>query len=95
MQCPTPSIAIILPAIVFFCTALSLRAAREQWFNIGFWGYVGGLWITPMLACLVLAVDDFLGNSQLMLHLASSPPSLFSRNSLFISHLILCRKAPD
>ena len=72
--------AVFLPGIVFFFFGSFFAAAHEQWFNIGFWGYVGGLWITPMLACLVLAVDDFLGNSQLMLHLASLSPSLFSRN---------------
>ena len=44
--------------------------ALEQWFNLGFWGYVGIVWLTPILACLVLAVDDFLGNSELMLHLS-------------------------
>lgn len=69
--------AVLLPGFLFFSSALSLRAAREQWFNIGFWGYVGGLWVTPMLACLVLAVDDFLGNSQLMLHLAALSPITF------------------
>ena len=78
--------AVFLPGIVFFFSALSLRAAREQWFNIGFWGYVGGLWVTPMLACLVLAVDDFLGNSQLMLHLAAlSPITFFPQLIVYVS----------
>ncbi|MEK9783857.1 MAG: hypothetical protein VW312_04390 [Opitutales bacterium] len=78
--------AVFLPGLLFLCTALSLRAAREQWFNIGFWGYVGGLWVTPMLACLVLAVDDFLGNSQLMLHLASlSPITFFPQLIVYVS----------
>ena len=68
--------AVFLLRSFFLCTSLALRAAREQWFNLGFWGFVGFVWITPMLACLVLAVDDFLGNSQLMLYLSS----LFSTN---------------
>ena len=33
-----------------------LQAARETWFNLGFWGFVGLLWITPLLVCLILAV---------------------------------------
>ncbi len=69
--------AVFLPGLIFLLTALSLRAAREQWFNLGFWGYVGFVWLTPILACLVLAVDDFWGNSQLMLHLASLSPLTF------------------
>ena len=72
--------AVFLPGLIFLFTALSLRAAREQWFNLGFWGYVGIVWLTPILACLVLAVDDFLGNSELMLHLSSLSPLLFFLN---------------
>lgn len=69
--------SILFPAsFLFFCT-LSLRAAREQWFNLGFWGFLGLLWLTPILACLVLAVNDFLGNSQLMLHVSSLSPVTF------------------
>ena len=71
--------SVLLPGLVLLFTALALRAAREQWFNLGFWGFVGLLWLTPMLACLVLAVADFLGNSQLMLNIASlSPPHILS-----------------
>ena len=69
--------SVFLPGLIFLFTALSLRAAREQWFNLGFWGYVGIVWLTPILACLVLAVDDFLGNSELMLHLSSLSPITF------------------
>ena len=72
----SPSSIIAPASFLLFCT-LSLRAAREQWFNLGFWGFVGLLWLTPMLACLVLAVNDFLGNSQLMLHLSSLSPLTF------------------
>jgi hypothetical protein len=72
----SPSSIIAPASFLLFCT-LSLRAAREHWFNLGFWGFVGLLWLTPMLACLVLAVNDFLGNSQLMLHLSSLSPLTF------------------
>jgi hypothetical protein len=72
----SPSSIIAPASFLLFCT-LSLRAAREQWFNLGFWGFVGLLWLTPMLACLVLAVNDFLGNSQSMLHLSSLSPLTF------------------
>jgi hypothetical protein len=69
--------AVFLPGIIFLFTALSLRAAREQWFSLGFWGYIGIVWLTPLLACLVLAVHDFLGNSELILHLSSLSPITF------------------
>jgi len=69
--------AILVPAAFLFLSTLALRAAREQWFNLGFWGFVGLLWITPMLACLVLAVNDFLGNSETMLHISSLSPITF------------------
>ena len=82
--------AIFLPGLFFLCTSLGLRAARELWFNLGFWGFVGFVWITPMLACLVLAVDDFLGNSQLMLYLSSlSPLTFFPQLITFLSPTIL------
>ena len=82
--------AVFLPGLFFLCISLALRAAREQWFNLGFWGFVGLVWITPMLACLVLAVDDFLGNSQLMLYLSSfSPLTFFPQLITFLSPTIL------
>lgn len=78
--------SVFLPGLVLLFTALALRAAREQWFNLGFWGFVGLLWLTPMLACLVLAVDDFLGNSQLMLNIASlSPLTFFPQLMVFLA----------
>ena len=55
--------AFYLPSILLIACALYLQAARELWFSLGFWGFVGLLWITPLLASLVLAVgwqDDFL-----------------------------------
>ena len=33
--------SVLLPGLVLLFTALALRAAREQWFNLGFWGFVG------------------------------------------------------
>lgn len=81
---------VFLPSLLFLCTSLSLRAAREQWFNLGFWGYVGLLWLTPVLACLVLAVDDLLGNSQFMLYLSAlSPLTFFPQLITYVSPSLL------
>ena len=49
-------LAYLLPAILVTACAIYLQAARELWFSLGFWGFVGLLWITPLLACLVIAV---------------------------------------
>ena len=46
----------IIPAATLFLTICYLQASREQWFNLGFWGFIGLLWITPLLASLVLGV---------------------------------------
>ena len=46
----------IIPATTLFLTICYLQASREQWFNLGFWGFIGLLWITPLLVCLVLGV---------------------------------------
>ena len=87
--------SVLLPGLVLLFTALALRAAREQWFNLGFWGFVGLLWLTPMLACLVLAVDDFLGNSQLMLNIASlSPLTFFPQLMVFLAPDIFPNPTP-
>ena len=54
----------LLPIIGLLATALYLQASRELWFNLGFWGFVGLLWITPLLASLVLTVgweEEYLG----------------------------------
>jgi len=55
--------AFFLPSLLILASTLYLQAARELWFSLGFWGFVGLLWITPLLGSLVLAVgwqDDFL-----------------------------------
>ncbi len=55
--------AFFLPALLILASTLYLQAARELWFSLGFWGFVGLLWITPLMASLVLAVgwqDDYL-----------------------------------
>lgn len=55
--------AFYLPSLLVIACGLYLQAARELWFFLGFWGFVGLLWITPLLVSLVLAVgweDDFL-----------------------------------
>ena len=46
----------IIPAAILFLTICYLQASREQWFNLGFWGFIGLSWITPLLASLVLGV---------------------------------------
>ena len=46
----------IIPAATLFLTICYLQASREQWFNLGFWGFIGLSWITPLLASLVLGV---------------------------------------
>lgn len=55
---------VMLPGLVLLATCMYLQAARELWFNIGFWGFVGLLWVTPFLASLVIIVgwnDEFSG----------------------------------
>lgn len=52
----TLSSLVIIPSIGILITTIYLQAARETWFNLGFWGFVGLLWITPLLVCLILAV---------------------------------------
>ena len=52
----TLSSLVIIPSIGILITMIYLQAARETWFNLGFWGFVGLLWITPLLVCLILAV---------------------------------------
>lgn len=47
---------VMIPGLCILTTAVYLQGARETWFNLGFWGFVGLLWITPLLACLVLVV---------------------------------------
>tara|TARA_B100001093_G_C26825843_1_gene1013956 strand:- start:70 stop:1737 length:1668 start_codon:yes stop_codon:yes gene_type:complete len=47
---------ISFPFLVVLSSSLYLQASREQWFNLGFWGFVGLVWITPLLAGLVVMV---------------------------------------
>ena len=46
----------LIPSATLLLAIIYLQASREQWFNLGFWGFVGLLWITPLLASLVLGV---------------------------------------
>jgi hypothetical protein len=48
--------AVLIPSLLVIACSLYLQAARELWFSLGFWGFVSLLWITPLLASLVLAV---------------------------------------
>ncbi|SVE32560.1 uncharacterized protein METZ01_LOCUS485414, partial [marine metagenome] len=68
----------VLPCILFAACLVYLRAARERWFNVGFWGFLGLLWITPPLACMVLAVGWEEDAMSAIFHLGSlSPPFAF------------------
>ena len=56
---------LLIPGLALLATCLYLQASRELWFNIGFWGFVGLLWITPFLASLVVTVgweEEFIGS---------------------------------
>ena len=53
----TPStFSLLVPFLMIFGLSCYLQAGREQWFNLGFWGLTGLLWITPLLASLVLLI---------------------------------------
>ena len=68
----------VLPCILFTACLVYLRATRERWFNVGFWGFLGLLWITPPLACMVLAVGWEEDAMSAIFHLGSlSPPFAF------------------
>ena len=77
-----PSIGLsstLLPLLGLLATALYLQASRELWFNLGFWGFVGLLWITPLLASMVLAVgweEEYL--DIILKLLALNPMSIIS-----------------
>ena len=64
----------IIPAATLFLTVFYLQASREQWFNLGFWGFIGLLWITPLLASLVLGVGWGEGNLGVILKLLAINP---------------------
>ena len=63
-----------IPTATLLFTVIYLQASREQWFNLGFWGFVGLLWITPLLASLVLGVGWGEENFGLILKLLAINP---------------------
>ena len=64
----------IIPATTLFLTICYLQASRELWFNLGFWGFIGLLWITPLLASLVLGVGWGEDNMGVILKLLAINP---------------------
>lgn len=64
----------LIPAATLLLAIIYLQASREQWFNLGFWGFVGLLWITPLLASLVLGVGWGAENVGLILKLLAINP---------------------
>jgi hypothetical protein len=69
---------LVLPCLLFAACLVYLRAARELWFNIGFWGFLGLLWVTPPLACMVIYAGWEEGGLNTLYHLGSlSPPFAF------------------
>ena len=64
----------IIPATTVFLTICYLQASRELWFNLGFWGFIGLLWITPLLASLVLGVGWGEDNMGVILKLLAINP---------------------
>jgi hypothetical protein len=64
----------LIPAGTLLLAVIYLQASREIWFNIGFWGFVGLLWITPLLASLVLGVGWGEENVGLILKLLAINP---------------------
>ena len=64
----------LIPAGTLLLAVSYLQASREIWFNIGFWGFVGLLWITPLLASLVLGVGWGEENIGLILKLLAINP---------------------
>ena len=64
----------LIPTATLLLAVIYLQASREQWFNLGFWGFVGLLWITPLLASLVLGVGWGEENLGLILKLLAINP---------------------
>jgi hypothetical protein len=64
----------LIPAAILMLAVIYLQASRELWFNLGFWGFVGLLWITPLLASLVLGVGWGEENMSLILRLLAINP---------------------
>ena len=79
----------LLPSLLVIACSLYLQAARELWFSLGFWGFIGLLWITPLLACLVLAVGSE-GKQLDMIAILSSVCPLIS-----IPHILISQYASD
>ena len=70
--------AYVLPCLLFGAVLVYLRAARESWFNVGFWGFIGLLWVTPLLIGMVLAVGWKTDAADYILYVVSfSPPAAF------------------
>jgi hypothetical protein len=70
--------AYILPCVLFAACLTYIRAAREKWFTVGFWGFLGLLWVTPLLTCMVLRVGWEEKLFDIIFHLGSlSPPFAF------------------
>jgi len=70
--------AYILPCVLFAACLTYIRAARERWFTVGFWGFLGLLWVTPLLTCMVLRVGWEEKLFDIIFHLGSlSPPFAF------------------
>jgi len=68
----------LMPCIFFAACVVYLRAARERWFTVGFWGFLGLLWITPLLLCMVLAAAGEEEAFEAIFHVGSiSPPFAF------------------
>ena len=76
--------SLFLPFLLIFCTSVYLQAAREQWFNLGFWGLLGLLWITPLLTSLVLLIGWQKDFTDFILKLLSLNPI-----SWFPMHLMI------
>ena len=64
----------LIPAAILMLAVIYLQASRELWFNLGFWGFVGLLWITPLLASLVIGVGWGEENMSLILRLLAINP---------------------
>ena len=70
--------AFLLPCLFFAACVVYLRAIRERWFTIGFWGFLGLLWITPLLLCIVMGVAGEEDAMEAIFHMGSlSPPFAF------------------
>jgi hypothetical protein len=82
---------VVIPGLFLVSMALYLQASRELWFNLGFWGFIGLLWFTPLLMSLVVAVGwstEHIGlilKLQALCPLSLLPLHLIAENSSFFS----------